>query len=1018
MKKTHGLTRADRLERITSVRGPDVADCSEASLLCGALEIAGSLRYHNLNGVPDGYFRELLPELEKLLDHGGLPPEPDGRMEPAQALLYTFLHNLHEILENFNRRWDALPRWYLDEVGGIPGLDHERGSLWVSPEKGTKEAVAIGPDTVFVLPPSKTPLRPEEEVVLENPTVHRVVSVHYDRQGDLFPASAFDFVTSVEVREFPDGSNEDGLLFAGRRHLHRSGSPGFIVSSPALLLREGRRAINVRLETESNAFTAFVETARSREGSPFAEWTDDEMAHRLLTDIFHIEISVSTGWEALSGVTVAAAKDGRPDMLTLRCALPEEFASAAGCTVELHGVDSPFPALRASLNVDARLYPYSWIKEFVLKRIAIDVDVCGLSSLVLYNDLGRVDNSKPFPPFGLGADRGAWFVVGSYEMAMKHIDSFDLRIEWSQLPQTSLYEHYRTYAEEIDNRSFTLEACCLHDYRWHDIPRQTPLFLFASDPSAPDGTPLAEAPLAAQSLLCDIFVERMSAYTGSEDDYDYTIRSKTGFVRFDLAGPSMGFGEKRYRELFSEQLMQSIKKKAAPWKLEPPVAPSIERITADYRASDLIDLRECEARPDTAFWHIHPLGIRQVYPNRDRRSISLIPSLQGEAHLLFGLSGVQGGEYLRLWFDFAETEREMGPCPAVRWFWGDGYDWRELPQDMILCDTTDNFSGAGMIGFDIPDLVDKKLRDGDGTLWFRATVVSGIGRVPVIRRIVPNAIRLRADGELHDDVDGPVELQKPVPGIAGVQRLSLFAGGRRRETPTEKMARVSEFVTHRGRAVVARDYERLVMQEFPDVDYVRCFPDLDTKGTRRGVVTVVAIPSAGREGPKGWRPRMTGRHILRIEKYLAKCASHAVTEIDVINPLYEEVLVRGVGEYRAGYSTGHCRTCLKELCDRLIAPWQQRREIPVPGLPLRYDDIAAAIRAQPYVACLDKLTIIRLGRSGGARHVIEEFDAPGSIIGPSEPYAVFVPAREHLFPYGDESSFGIGEMAVDYHFII
>ncbi len=967
------LTHKERLERVVSVRGPDVADSEEMSLLKRALETAGALPYHNMHGEPDGSFRELLPELERVLADGRLP-EPDGLMEPSQALLYTFIHNLHSILEIFNRRWDGLPQWYIDEVGGVPDLPLMPASLWVAPEKGTQEEVVIGPATGFVHQSSGVVFHPQEETVLENAVVERIVSVHYGREENLYPASALGCVTSVEVRELPDG--EDGPLFAGKRHLNHS--PGFIVSSPVLLLHEGRRSICVRLETESHALTDFIEKDMPR----------------VLENIFYVEISTEVGWEAVGKIRTTDDNE-HPDNLTLNFVLPEEFPATAVCTEELHGIASSFPALKISLNSEAWLYPYTWIKNFVLKRIVIDVDVRGLSSLAVYNDLGQVDTSKPFPPFGTGSGRGAWFVVGSSEMAAKNTESFDLHIDWGGLPEVSLHEYYSSYGDGIDNRSFVLDVQFLRDYRWHDIAQR---FLFATGTPAPDRDLQKEASLPSQSILGDIPVEHMTV--SRVEDYDYTIRSSTGFVRFRLASPDMGFGEERYRTLFPEQMLNKLKKKnVAP--LNPPLAPSVERITADYRASDRIELRDDNT--DTGFWHIHPLGIRQVHSRNDSRSVPLIPSLDGEAHLFFGLSAVRGGEFLRLWFDFAETEREMNACPVVRWSWGDGYRWHPLPDDVILCDTTDNFAGAGMIGLDIPERVPA------GTLWFRATVVSGIRHVPALRGIVPNAVCLT--GELFYRGECSVELEKPVPGITGVQCLSSAGAHRSAEMAVEKLARVSEHITHRGRAVTARDYERLVLQEFPEVSYAECFPGLDTKNSRRGVVTVLVIPF------EGSRPRMTGMQILRIEKYLTQCASPAVTQVDVINPLYEEIMIKGIGEFRIGYSTGHCRARLKDLCDRLIAPWQHNGETPRTRRPLRWDDIAAAIRAEPYVDRLEKMSIIRLSRRKTG-YEIEECDAPGCVLYPSEPYAIFVPALEHLFPVGDELPFGIGEMAIGQHMII
>ncbi len=997
-----------------------VCDDGEMRLLRRALEVAGSVRYVDQHGNPDGYFRELLPLIEGLCARpaaGPGLPEPDGTMEPSQALLRTFVHNLNEIVETFNHRWDELPYWYLDRIGGILDLPGRPAEVWVALEKSSREGVTVGPETGFLLGAGGAVFRPTKEVVLESPTVGRIVAVHYRRQSNLYPASALGCVTEVEVRELPPeqttehsaGPDEDGPLFSGRRPSGLDSSPGFIVSSPVLLLREGRRTIHLRLETESHALTSFIEANNIRDP-------------RLMADLFWVEISTEAGWEHVGRVHTTAG-EGDPDNLTIRCTLPNEFPPTAGCTQPTHGIEAQFPAVRVRLNLDAWLYPYTWIRDFVLKRIIVNVEVEGLTSLAVYNDLGRVDNSKPFAPFGVGNEPGAWFVVGSYEMAVKHTTALDLHIHWSGLPTVSLFEHYRNYGLGIDNRSFRLSAQYLSDHRWHDPVEQSSHFLFASSPAAPDDSPLKEAPLADSTILRDIPVGKMPRIVTAEEEYDYTIRSRSGFVRLNLTAPDMGFGERRHRELFSQRLIESIGKKRLAPSLPPPIAPLVERITADYRATERIDLRERRQRPDAGFWHIHPIGIRRAYPNRERSSVPLIPSLEGEAHLLFSLNGVRGGEVMHLWFDFAELERGASAPPSVRWFWGDGYRWGELPDDVMLHDTTDNLSGPGMITLDLPE----RLPAEDGELWFRATVVEGIRRVPALRRIVSNAVRLVMDseGEIPEGVSETepafesVRLQKAVPGVVGVRYLSTRGGGRMRpETPQQKLTRFSGWVTHRGRAVTPRDYERLTTQAFPEIAFVRCFPGLDTRGEQRGVVTLMAIPAEGRQGRRGWRPRLTGTQILRIEEYLTRRASDAVGRIDVINPRYEEVLVRARVTFRPGHSTGECRARLKALCDEVIAPWQGSRQTPRPGATLSYDEMAFAIRAHPCVATLESLSMIRLTRVRGKGYAIHELDTPGGKLRPSEPYAVFVPAREHLFLTDGEHGFGIGEMRVESYLVV
>ncbi len=78
----------------------------------------------------------------------------------------------------------------------------------------------------------------------------------------------------------------------------------------------------------------------------------------------------------------------------------------------------------------------------------------------------------------------------------------------------------------------------------------------------------------------------------SEEEYDYNILSESGFFRFILEEPKMGFGEKQYRALFPEQIIKRALKKSKTKLLNPPITPLIERVTLSYSSVDVIDMRK------------------------------------------------------------------------------------------------------------------------------------------------------------------------------------------------------------------------------------------------------------------------------------------------------------------------------------------------------------------------------------------------------------------------------------------
>ena len=103
-------------------------------------------------------------------------------------------------------------------------------------------------------------------------------------------------------------------------------------------------------------------------------------------------------------------------------------------------------------------------------------------------------------------------------------------------------------------------------------------------------------------------------------------------------------------------------------------------------------------------------------------------------------------------------------------------------------------------------------------------------------------------------------------------------------------------------AVTAWDVERLVLDAFPQVWKVKCFPALDLAAGRPppGALTVVGGPRGRRATPAD-RPGQAAMFdvlmLRRIEAYLAERAS-AFARIGVRNPSYERLQLRGQGRLR------------------------------------------------------------------------------------------------------------------------
>lgn len=1027
MRNSDGLSRNDRVRRITSPVPFAVIDNSMESLLRQAEEIAAFIRYHDSSGQPNGYFKELLPQLEEIRRQYDAD-KPDGNREPSQALLFTFLQQLHQVTQRFNQRWEGYADWFLSTLLDVEPLPPSADSVWLSFKKNSAGKVTIEKDLGFTAGTSKdnkSVYRVTADLEVQDIEVINAYSLYFERQKNIFPASILKFVTSLKIKDLLNDPSKRELMFGKDKGLRYSKTLGFQITSPSLLLREGKRSVSISFLAETESWNTFLAEIQRR-GTSFLNSQEEKAIVQLLNNVFYLSVSTASGWENIKHYTLKM-ESGR---LVLKFVLAEDFPATAGCNPTIHHFESRHPALKIRLNLDAWLYPYSWIKQFLLKSVHISTHVEGISNVLFYNELGRIDNSKPFHPFGTNTERGAWFAIGNYEMALKNTQFVDVHLQWEQLPldEQGLYGYYAAYKKNIDNTSFKVRTRYLSDYKWKDTPNPDPLYLFSSTPSHNNSAPEPCRPLAKESRLTQVSVEKMPEIILDEEKYDYSIQSKSGFVSFVLEEPEIGFGEKYYRQLFTDLMIRNRLRKKDQSVLNTPITPLIGRITLDYCAEDCIDLRTQARSDDTAIFHLYPFGCEQVYPNKENKAVPLVFSLESDANLLLALKNVKGDELFTLYFEFLPVNQEipLEKIPLVKWYWGDGYQWKEVDDGTILDDTTRNLLTSGCMKIYIPVNIDKNLLDKKGVLWLRAGIESNEEYIPELAAIHVNVVRLELDQRSikEENADGVKEPkgtlspEKMLEGIEGWTQITSFHGESEKENPINRMVRVSEYATHRGKAVTARDFERMALQAFPEIEKVKCLANVDVKSNKRGVVTLVVVPKEAAGTTVNWRPKASSQVILRIENYFVNRTSAYVTLVDVINPVYEELTLRCKAVFKAGYSYGTCRTNLVHLFNDLVAPWQKNQEPPKFGYHISLKDIYNQIVREDFVDRIEQFSVIQLTVAGEEKYFVHEYDKGNDLAQPSQAYTVFVPAREHIITAEITGAFGINDMIIDETFVI
>lgn len=1026
----NGLTQADRRTRLEGKTVFRPLDSSATELLHRLIRIAESVRYHDEEGKARGHMDQLLVSLKTLLATGEAENPPyNGDFEPAQALLYATVRTLSRTLDRFNARWEDFPDWYIDQILRVATGRPRAEKVHVAFVKGRTGKLLIPAGTLVTSSQHKGGNRVHFQTIgdlqLNDVSLGRIIKAHLSREANVYPADVLGAPTAVMVADISYRTAEFLRSPTNEKTREVKQPIGLQIVSPALLLREGRRHVDVTFESElgSGDFDAWLfQTLTANIPNPL----DKERyfagidRRKVFSHVFYLETSTSVGWSPIAHYTFDW-ESGRL-AFTIKYDLGEQFPETCPCSMDVHGQETAFPVLRLLLNRDAWLYPLIWLEKFYLAKISITTRVEEITDLKIYNELGKVDSSAPFSPFGINGERGAWFAIGNYEMASKNTTSIGLAISWQPLPtdETGLAGYYRHYPAKIDNASFRLAARYLTDSKWKPVQSEEPLSLFMTDDGYGGQDLRAVGPVSEETIWPFIPIDPMSRYTGDEVEYEYGIRAKQGFVSFVLDTPDMGLGQKTYRTLFTEHIILAALKKKRRSAINPPIAPVVQRMTLSYTASDEISLTLGQSNDGSSVHHIYPLGVRQIFPRSGTVRYPFVYSLPSDFNLMFELRHVQLDDEFQFHVAFIPQKRDIrvDDLPEVVWYWGDGYAWEPLPAGIITSNTTRNFMVDGLVCLRFHELPSEA-----DHVWMCASVTKNPASIPSLRQVVQCAVQVEREGVSVSEVLPPEYVldEVRVPGVASVRQIGAFWGRIEEESPFEKRVRVSEYVAHRGKAVTQRDFERLVLQHFPAVRQVTCLPGFSTSeasGLRReaGSVTLVVFPqSTGLAGQT--YPFCPPDLLLDIRRFLLPRVSAYVKQVEVVNPVYEEIIVRAHITYAAGVDEVLAQDRILHQINQLIAPWSHTGEAPRLGYSFAMEELHAAVGLATQVVDVS-LRVYQLIQFGTDDFRLRRYVTMDERVFASMPHGVLFPAKRHVLGTRPEDVFGIEEMSIDQNFVI
>jgi len=956
---------------------PDERSLSD--LVDYARHLAAEIRFYNLTGQATGDWRPLLePLVERSTDE--LRAEMSARKDwpPHVALFLTFLELFRHLQDDLNE----LPARHLRHY-----YENELGLLRrAAAGDGVHVIFELARNAASTLLPAGTLLDGGKdgegraltygigsELVVSSARIAEIrrLSIETDRRGKRrFFAS--DAIADSETRSFHTFGRRQLDLDASQRFMEEA-PVGFALSSPVLRMAEGERSLEI---------FAYLRASQGELPPP------QGIGYAL-----RVELTGDEGWVEPDRFEAELTEVSPGEMaLRIQLTLSEGAPAIVSFDPALHG-EGPtwkWPVLRCLLEGDSG--QYETLDGLVVERAEISVSVTGVRALTVANDEGPLTPDQPMPLFGTKPRIGSRFYIGSAEVFSKKLSSLKLNLEWKDLPE-NLFDHYRTYFDFVDDdliaglRSrYLAYVDLLYERTWdHRLLDNQILF----DPSGSEHRAITAVESAFESAFGERPYDPRPELTelGALD-----ATSKYGFVRVVLSGPTRedlrselnvpyatkvpfeAFGHQAHARRYAAQAIALSRWDGiglAPELPNEPYTPTLAGLSLDYTAS--VSMVPGDVHGEEALYTLGPWGATRGGFESPAR---LVPAFDGEAALFLGIEGLAPPANLSLLFQIdrgTATAEDVLEPGETEWSYLSGETWRALAPEAVLNDSTFGFQKSGLVVLSVgKDATSDHEAMPGGLAWLRAVIQrppESASRTLAVHAQAALATFQPETGELEDydehlrdglDPESIRRFRKRNPAIRQVRQPYASFDGRGGEEDASFFRRCSERLRHRNRAVTAWDFERLVLEAFPEVFKVKCLPHNDASGNEAaGEAALVILPDLrDTEASNPLEPRAGAVLMGEVKRYTASGLTTPFAVVHVIHPVYERVRVDARVAFLSGLDAGYYTGVLNEDLRRFLSPWafEEGQDI-VFGARLYRSEILAFMEGRDYVDHVTDFTL-------------------------------------------------------------
>lgn len=931
-----GQSQDDRFPAELDVHFADVDERSSQELFRAASQLANFVNYYrHQTETPVGDWTTFFA------DDAQFPKGDRSDVTPHLALFLAFLELYKHPQSTLNQITGRHLDFYYKQVLQLTKKTAIADQAHVIVDlKKNAEAIVLTPSDLFSAGKDSTGVEllyaPSAETVVNLSQVESLRSLYVSPEGTVHYApianSADGVGGALEEERHWCGFGYDDLPLA---------EVGFAIASPVLRMQEGTRQVTLTLTLDRVDSTQINTTT--------------------LQEAFEVFITGEASW--IGPYTVSPKL--RDNILTIEFTIPvsEKAVVDYNATIHAYAYTAQVPIVQVLLRGDNSRIRYGDLKEIRLLQAQVKVSVSGITALQLENDDGSLDASKAFLPFGPQPTIGSRFKVGYGEALSKKLSEISLRVSWKDVPPNGFTAHYDHYtASAVNDGDFTATVSFKDGGSWNNTSYSQRLF--ATHPAAEQvfsftkagGTPLTLAPSSfvvyalsqtqsdwALSAVSQFLLKRpvFQAYTAIVPE------PVPGFLTFSL---EKDFLHSTYRKKYVEYLMLHSQD---PTKnplivLNEPYTPAIQNISLAYTAySDDVNLGSDSlndfAHPDIQFFHIAYFGQMQEHGYQRHqfefvtdKSVTLLPHYSHAGELLIGFSNLHANDSVSVLFQVAEGSADPDvEHQPIQWFvLCDNY-WRPLQRQAVVKDTTRDLRTSGIVQFVIPAEATTTHTILPNGLWLKAAVTRNVNAVSQLIEVVANAVEVQLQDQGNDPTHllTPLESQKiaklktGLPAVKTIRQPYASFGGRAIETDPAFYTRVSERLRHKQRCISGWDYERIILEAFPNLHQVKCIPHAKPNSwLAPGHVLLVVIPDLrNRNAIDPLQPKVDANTLSQIVESVQSRTGMQV-KLHVKNPSYQQIQIHCNVQFHIGYEFNYYREVLQQDLIQFLSPWLYDRK--------------------------------------------------------------------------------------------